>query len=290
MYTHIHKILTEADAVAPTDERAMYAILRQLPIEEFVHCIFYAPEHFKNLHRRLPRLPSPEIQRNYVGNDGTTLEHMTAAFVRNLRTFVSRRFPNGFPRDGKVLDYGCGWGRILRMMPFLTEPDCLFGTDPMQQSLNLCKELDVTGSFALCGSIPHSVAFSPVQFDLVYAFSVFTHLSEESASAVLRSVRQRTTDRGMFLVTVRPIEFWDVVAKRYGDEEIARLKQAHREDRYAFVPSDQLKHEDRPTYGDTSISLPLLKQLAREAGWSLDSNYERSLVDPFQLVCALHPL
>lgn len=289
MYTHLSNVLSNADDAAATDERVMYKILRGMPVEDFVHCIFYAPRQFPNVYGRLPRLPSAEIQRNYVGNDGTTLEHMTAAFVRNLRGIVQRRFPNGFPYDGKILDYGCGWGRIIRMMPYFTEPKNLFAVDPMQKSLDLCRELNVTGTFSLCQILPDSVPFSPIQFDLVYAFSVFTHLSEEVSRAVLRAVRERITDRGTFVITIRPSEFWEVVTPRYGAEETARLRRAHLADEFAFIPSEQLRYEGKATYGDSSMSLTVLTRMARECGWSLDPTHERSLVDPFQLIYALYP-
>ena len=47
---------------------------------------------------------------------------------------------------------------------------------------------------------------SPAGFDLIYAFSVFTHLSEKTAHIVLSTLRDHIADTGVLVLTIRPKE------------------------------------------------------------------------------------
>lgn len=289
MYHHISDTLQRADEFGQRNKDLIWAELRSLPIDDFVHAIYYKPSHFKNLYRLLPSLPSEADQNRWVGEAGPRLEQMTASFVRNFDLLVRAHFGDVIPKNMNILDYGCGWGRILRMMTRYSDPAFLYGVDPMSDSLDLCKSLGVSAHFAQCDSIPKNIAFDTTAFDIVYAFSVFTHLSEDTALAVLRAVRQRIADRGLMIVTIRPVEFWEVVEPRWGAETAREMERLHREDRYAFVPVTDLAVNGVPTYGDTSFSLTKLSALAHETGWKVSERYERSVVDPYQIIVSLTP-
>jgi hypothetical protein len=289
MYDHMTGILNAADDAAATDVGRMWSILRQLPIDDFLHVVYYKPAAYPNLFKRLPSLPDDQTQMNYVGESGPRLEQMTASFIRNFERLVSEWYGGSQPANPKILDYGCGWGRILRMMPRFTDVENLYGTDPMPLSKQLCEQLGVAATFAPCDPIPKRVAFDGVTFDIVYAFSVFTHLSEETAMAVLSAVRPRVAKTGTFIITIRPVEFWEVVAPRWGVAKTKQLEADHLADRYAFVPVEDLKFEGKFTYGDTSMSFKKLKDLADKTGWSFGGRYERSVVDPYQIVIPLKP-
>jgi SAM-dependent methyltransferase len=287
MYEHAAPQLDKAEAAQ--DLSGVYAALRELSLDEFVHNTFFPDPSRPDLWMRLPQLPAEQIQRNYVGADGVRLEHMTAAFVRNLESYVDKAF--GTRRgDLNILDYGCGWGRILRMMPWFTEPTRLYGVDPVAESLEHCAAGRVPGEFALCDPIPTGVPFEGVTFDVVYAFSVFTHLAERSSRAILQSVRRRISADGVFVITIRPVEFWPLVENVFGAERVREMERLHRSDEYAFLPVDHLHVDGEATFGDASWSFAYMARMAAECGWRVQAGWERSMVDPYQIVVGLRPI
>ena len=289
MYNHLKPVLDRAQAAATED--GMYEILAELPLEEFVHALFMPDPAHPVLQARLPSLPPVEIQQHYVGADSARLEQMTSAFVENLRSTIVRRYsPERLVRrDLRILDYGAGWGRIARMMAFFTAPTNIRYVDPVQQSLDWCQALRVPGQGALCEPIPQAIAFDDETFDIVYSFSVFTHVSERVARAILKAARARIQPDGCFVLTIRPVEFWPLVEPAFGPEAIAQAQQAHMDGRYAFLATDHLAVGDEPTFGDSSWDFDYMALMAKDAGWKLEPGWRRSLVDPYQIVVTLTP-
>ena len=83
-----------------------------------------------------------------------------------------------------MLDFGCGWGRLTRMLARDVAPGNLFGCDPAQGILDVCRADRVPAELARSDFLPQRVPFDG-PFDLAFAFSVFTHLSERAAEASL---------------------------------------------------------------------------------------------------------
>jgi SAM-dependent methyltransferase len=77
--------------------------------------------------------------------------------------------------DARVLDFGFGYGRHLRAMVYFTDPKNLYGCDPWPPSLARCHEDSLFGHLAASQFLPIDLPFLGT-FDLIYAFSVFTHL------------------------------------------------------------------------------------------------------------------
>jgi SAM-dependent methyltransferase len=91
--------------------------------------------------------------------------------------------PNDWFFEGKrVLDFGCGAGRTLRHFLGEAERTDIWGVDVDPQSIewleaNLCPPLHALR----CDPGP-PLPFETASFDLIWAISVFTHLTDESAS------------------------------------------------------------------------------------------------------------
>lgn len=77
----------------------------------------------------------------------------------------------------KILDFDCGRGRVTRNFGFLKTK--IFGTDCHWEAIQWCKENLSFGNFQTNSRRPPLDCPSS-QFDFMYCFSVFTHLSEFS--------------------------------------------------------------------------------------------------------------
>jgi SAM-dependent methyltransferase len=76
-----------------------------------------------------------------------------------------------------ILDFGCGCGRVLRHWNDLRRAR-VFGSDYSLKLVQWCRE---NLPFAQVGvnQLAPPLAYRDAEFDLVYAFSVFTHLTED---------------------------------------------------------------------------------------------------------------
>jgi SAM-dependent methyltransferase len=75
-----------------------------------------------------------------------------------------------------ILDFGCGCGRILRHMPRLTAAK-LFGCDYNAKLVDWCRNNLSFATFKQ-NHIHEKLEYPDHSFDFIYAWSVFTHLTE----------------------------------------------------------------------------------------------------------------
>jgi SAM-dependent methyltransferase len=241
---------------------------------------------YESLSSLLPRMAPDEIQDNWTGAHGYSLLRQTLDFVRSVN-FNFADITKRSLRQAQILDFGCGYGRIARLMYYFTAPNRLFCVDPWDESIRLCKECNMLGNFFISDYVLRSLPFENRDFDLIYCFSVFTHLSEKTATAALQTLRRYVAPGGLLVLTVRPEEYWTAAQL---DSSCVRSRQEilreHREKGFAFVPHRRAPIEGEVTYGDTSFTI---SWLVRSFPMWRFVTYDRSLDDPLQVVLFLSP-
>ena len=103
----------------------------------------------------------------------------------------------------RVLDFGCGWGRLTRFLARDLEPGHLYGCDPVEDILAVCRDTGVPATLARTEFLPERLPFDK-PFDLAFAFSVFTHLSEAAHQRCLQALHGSLRQGGLLVLTVRP--------------------------------------------------------------------------------------
>lgn len=100
----------------------------------------------------------------------------------------------------RILDFGCGSARVLRHLRDLPVSCRLYGTDIDPEAIRWCRQAIPFATFQRNEAWP-PLPFPSSSFDLIYAFSVFTHIDEEMQNAWLAELKRVAASRGTVVLT-----------------------------------------------------------------------------------------
>lgn len=105
-----------------------------------------------------------------------------------------------FSTFDRVLDFGCGCGRVIRQWRNLAGPK-LYGVDYNPSSVEWCRANLTFGEFAVNTS-GSPLNFPDGTFDFIYSISVFTHLTESNQHFWMGELTRTLKPGGYLLITV----------------------------------------------------------------------------------------
>jgi SAM-dependent methyltransferase len=145
-----------------------------------------------------PGFPSPEFQSQLHGHFGRYSLLEAAAFYDFVRAHGLTGPEAAWFGKGHLLDFGAGWGRITRL--FLRDFPLrhIIGYEPSNRFCSVARSNNPFVSYLSGGYLPDGM-IPDARFDLVVAWSVFSHLSPKSARAWLAEI-QRVTRPGAAIV------------------------------------------------------------------------------------------
>lgn len=262
-------------------------IFRNIPLDIFAKVLLNVPSTFPNAKKILPIMPSAYVQNKWTGSSGLTLLRSSCAFIRSLINLYEKLTERNI-FHARVLDYGCGWGRLSRLLLKEVPRTQLFAADAWQESLDIFLASHIHDKVTLVDEYPQGPIWGDLKMDLIFLFSVFTHTSPLCTSHILSSLRQTIASDGVLIITVRPEEYWKH-QNNIDRPVLENLISEHKSTGYAFNPHRRPVHsnekiEDIP-YGDCSISLDYLAKIPHWKIAALDYN----LIDPLQTIVALKP-
>ncbi len=282
MVTLYNDRLSDIDAILGSSESSQVPLIfKDIPLDIFGQLLLDVPSIFPSIRTFFPSMPSKELQNLWTGSHGEILLTQSLAAVRSITSGYSALTGRNI-YDATVLDYGCGWGRLIRLLYKYLPSENIYAVDPWDESIKHCREHRVRANLAISDWIPRTLPFEH-RFDLIFAFSVFTHLSKKTAHIVLDTLRKHVSHSGLLVITIRPREYWSF---HEGGHLSSKMIPIHDEHGYAFVPHNRPPVEGEVTYGDTSMSLEYLAK--NLPNWKiLASDY--NLVDPYQIMLFLKP-
>jgi SAM-dependent methyltransferase len=121
-------------------------------------------------------LPPPELRLGY----GRSADEYLANGQRHVQNMLDLLRASGarLERSTRILDFGCGAGRMIRWLAALSGPCEVWGTDISAEHIVWCTQhLAPPFHFLVNTILPH-LPFEDRYFDVVYAGSVFTHIDD----------------------------------------------------------------------------------------------------------------
>ena len=107
----------------------------------------------------------------------------------------------------KVLDFGCGCGRTLMWFQARFPEVNWHGSDVNDEMIEWCRTNIPNARFTVNPPFP-PLEYPDGVFDLVYAVSVFTHLSDEHQRAWIPELRRVLRPGGLLLLTFHSEHVW----------------------------------------------------------------------------------
>jgi SAM-dependent methyltransferase len=281
-----------AEHLANADQRIVHAAPRdvpglfdRVPLDVFGLLLLELPDEYPNIKRYFPQMPPDELQRSWVGASGETLLNQSVAavksFVAGYREHVGRPIA-----QANVLDYGCGWGRLLRLFYKYVPDTGLYGVDASPQILDVARELRVRGQLALIDEYPEALPFRDTKFDFIYCFSVLTHLSRRAQAKSLALWHRYLADDGLIAATIRPRQYWAASTewKQISASDADEQMTQHDVHGFAYKPHNRPSIGGDIPYGDASVDIDYIRR--NWHGWEVAS-LDYSLLDPLQVIVFL---
>ncbi len=104
-----------------------------------------------------------------------------------------------------ILEFGSGHGRLIRIAQGIVPSAQFFGCDVLQSNVNVAKKRNPNIHF-IKNDITPPLAYDDEQFDLIFSYSVFTHLTEQSHRNWLKELSLKMKPGGIALHTVHTTE------------------------------------------------------------------------------------
>jgi cyclopropane fatty-acyl-phospholipid synthase-like methyltransferase len=102
----------------------------------------------------------------------------------------------------RILDWGCGPGRIVRHLPALLPNAEIYGTDYNENYIKWCSE-NLNGINFSLNKIDPPINFAASFFDAIIGLSIFTHLSEKNHFAWTKELHRVIKFGGGIFITTQ---------------------------------------------------------------------------------------
>jgi len=172
--------------------------MEQISNDEWFEANLNPDQYRTKLGIHIPDLPPDEVQVRFTGRQGR--ENLQHAF--DFYNFVLAHMPDLTMNKYDVLDFGGGWGRVLRFFLREFQPERLTMVDCLTDAVECARSLN--SPFTIIHSnVNPPLPLTEDSVGLCYAFSVFSHLAEQQSCDWLRHFANLLVPGGKLFLTTR---------------------------------------------------------------------------------------
>ena len=215
----------------------------------------------------------PSFKERYDFCQIQKFEHILNSCDKSLTNFNS------------VLEFGCGNGRLIQHLINLRPEAEIHGCDILQKCIVQCRRKFPKGNFVR-NSIKPPTGFNDNQFDLIYTYSVFTHLTEKNHLAWLQEFARILKPGGVMIHSVKSYQFVRR-AKLFSPKYLSKyqlcgsLKEFEVKYPYHYVMNDT----KMPEYGLTIFSKNYIQTKWPDYTKMEIINYSEGLIEAYPEGC-----
>jgi SAM-dependent methyltransferase len=176
------------------------------------------------------------MQELFTGNSGfLTLQEGFLAYQLVKRCYETHVGP--MSRCRGILDFGCGWGRTIRFFLKDVRPEKLTGVDHLEEAIQSCRGNFKWCKFTVIRPYP-PMPWASESFELIYLYSVFSHLPEEMHWTWLEEFRRLLIPGGMLIATTRRRDFIEECKTLREDPALDEMSNSAKYSAKAFLDAD----------------------------------------------------
>jgi SAM-dependent methyltransferase len=176
--------------------------------------------------QRTPPNPPARIQEQFVGSSYEAAYSEAFSFTNVVGQWSTENGRGTLPTLGRILDFGSGWGRITRVL--LTKkvhPRQVIAAD-VDQAMTALVNVSLPGITALTVDPMPPTVLNADTFDLVTAYSVFSHLSPAAHEAWAQEFGRLVVDGGLVVLTVLDHAFFEQIQWSINDAKAGNATPA----------------------------------------------------------------
>jgi SAM-dependent methyltransferase len=157
----------------------------------------------------------------------------------------------------RILEFGCGCGRIMRWMEELATGRTLVGTDIDARAIEWASENLSFARFEVNDGRPPT-RYRDGEFDLIINHSVFTHLDEHYQDLWLGELQRITVPGGVLVLSVHGEHGFQVAEQQLepGSREASEWREQLQHDGILYVAEDSYVGSAFPDFYHTTFHAP----------------------------------
>jgi SAM-dependent methyltransferase len=211
----------------------------------------------------LPLPPDELIDRVVSGFSDEEADRHRALFLetgrRSLADFEQALTSIGDSTSAhaRILEFGCGCGRIMRWMEDIARSSALVGTDIDERAIAWASANLPFAQFDVNAGVPPT-RYADGEFDLILNHSVFTHLDARHQDLWLAELQRITAPQGVLVLSVH-----GEYAFHHNEQQLAEASRERREwravierDGILFVADDSYVGSAFPDFYHTAFHAP----------------------------------
>lgn len=193
-------------------------------ILEWAHSVGVATND--DLKKVAPPIP-PYSLRSIVAASSEALFLWTG--IADASKFMSTylRHAGSKPDNARILDFGCGCGRMTRFFGQVPEID-ISGTDINAATVAWCQE-NLRGVKTVSNRERPPLDYDDGSFDMVYSLSIFTHLPEGASKAWLTEIGRVLAPGGVAILSTHGYPAINIIVDSETHQGMFRLRKADAE-------------------------------------------------------------
>jgi len=146
-------------------------------------------------------LPPSHLRTRVHSEDISTYKSIGKAVAFDVH-FAIESYGIDLAKDSRILDFGCGCGRVISWLIYLYEGSCFYGTDIDKEAISWCQNnISEIGDFSVNENIPPFI-YPDDYFSCIYSISVFTHLPEDMQFEWLKELHRVTKKNGLLMLSI----------------------------------------------------------------------------------------
>jgi len=217
---------------------------KKLSVEKWIELVAKSTEQETFLEGiPMPSTPPAEKQAIFNGSSGSTAIKLAVPVYKYVLQVCQKQ---SITPINTLLDFGCGWGRFTRLFVHDVKEAGLIGIDPWDEALQMCRKHMPYAAFVRSEFNP-PLAFRDELFDVVFANSIFSHLSEVNALSWIKEIARILRPGGVLIATTHS-KHWLVTVQKFQTGEKPCESNWHRGFKNSKI--DFLKAIDSYTKGE----------------------------------------